>query len=389
MPAGCPACRPMRRTRWLWLAALARAVRRATGSARRAPGGSRSRTREDEIAAPALGIGLFWPRLDGLDGQHRRRRPGRSAPRPGDRQHEPEPVHARRRPCWCWRCSSSVACAPSPARSSARCSSPPATRCSASSAIRSARDRALPRPVPRRRAAGRDAAAARRAARRRRRRRLAAPARRADRSTAAPIAPHPDGRPSSSWPRASTVRFGGFVALDGAGVRVAAGRGRRPDRPERRRQDDVVQRHHRARRSRSRRRCASATATSATSRRTASPGPASPGRSRTCACSRPDRARERRRSPRSRARRYRRDEPTVDVDASDRRGRPGRRRRPPGAHARLRQPAAARAGPRRRAGAGVPAARRADVGHERRRERGDGRPGPRTTAAARSAPACS
>ena len=61
---------------------------------------------------------------------------------------------------------------------------------------------------------------------------------------------------------------------------------------------------------------------------------------------------------------------------ADRAGRPRRGRRPPGVDARLRPPAPPRAGPGRGPGAGVPAARRADVRDERHREPGDGRPRP-------------
>ena len=94
------------------------------------------------------------------------------------------------------------------------------------------------------------------------------------------------------------VRFGGFVALDGAGVDVGPGEvvgliG--PNGAGKTTLFNVVtglvaeQAGHRPR---------SATGTSAANRRTASPAPASPGRSRTCGCSRRSRCARTSSSPR-------------------------------------------------------------------------------------------
>ena len=98
----------------------------------------------------------------------------------------------------------------------------------------------------------RDAAAPRRPARRRRPRRLDAPP--------PDAAPTPRRRPlgarrSDEHPPVAgrrvlgragiIVRFGGFLALDGGRLAGPAGRGRRADRPQRRGQDHAVQRRHR------------------------------------------------------------------------------------------------------------------------------------------------
>ena len=161
-------------TVWLWLAAgLAMFVAHWFGETR--AGRFAVATREDEIAAPSLGIGMFGARLTawtvsiaviGLAGALRVQTIGSTNPR----QYTLDAAvlvlamlvvggmrtvtGARRRHGDHHRGQRDV---------------PPARRSSAP------RHRALPRPVPRRRAAARDAAAAWRAARRHRSRRLAAP----------------------------------------------------------------------------------------------------------------------------------------------------------------------------------------------------------------------
>ena len=81
---------------WLWVAVLVALVV-VTWFRETRLGRFAVATREDEIAAPAIGIDRFSPRwaawtlsiaVVGLAG---------ALPRPGDRQHQPEAVHARRR----------------------------------------------------------------------------------------------------------------------------------------------------------------------------------------------------------------------------------------------------------------------------------------------------
>ena len=70
-----------------------------------------------------------------------------------------------------------------------------------------------------------------------------------------------------------TVRFGGVMALDERRASTAAARrGHRPDRPQRRRQDDAVQRHHRPGEADQRPGPLDGEPTSTTSRRTSAPG---------------------------------------------------------------------------------------------------------------------
>ena len=139
-------------------------------------------TREDEIAAPAIGIDLFWPRwtawVVSIAVVGRRRRPARA----GGRQHQPEAVHARHR-----RAAAGDArrrrhahrhrrVRRHRARHRRQRGRPPDRR--------PPRDRPPARAVPQRRAARRDAAAARRPARRPRRRRRGC-------AGAGPTAPRP------------------------------------------------------------------------------------------------------------------------------------------------------------------------------------------------------
>ena len=84
----------------------------------------------------------------------------------------------------------------------------------------------------------------------------------------------------------ASLRFGGIVALDDVSLEARGGHDLRPDRPERRRQDDGVQRDHAAL-PRSTRATSSSTASrSCTRRRAASSGSASRARSRTSSSSR-------------------------------------------------------------------------------------------------------
>ena len=82
-----------------------------------------------------------------------------------------------------------------------------------------------------------------------------------------------------------SVRFGGIVALDGVSFDVDAGPDRRPDRPERRRQDHAVQLPVAALRVRRAAASSSTASRCSACRATASPRSASAARSRTSRCS--------------------------------------------------------------------------------------------------------
>ena len=102
------------------------------------------------------------------------------------------------------------------------------------------------------------------------------------------------------WPRARvlevddvTLRFGGVTALDDVSLPHQHGRDPRPDRAQRRRQDDLLQRDDRRLPAHLRWRCASSASRSASARSSRSPSWASRARSRTSGCSQHDGARER------------------------------------------------------------------------------------------------
>ncbi len=80
-----------------------------------------------------------------------------------------------------------------------------------------------------------------------------------------------------------SIRFGGLQALEGRQHRRQRVGDRRPDRPQRRRQDDRLQLHHRLLQARHRHACATAARTSPGCRRTRRRRWASAGRSRTSA----------------------------------------------------------------------------------------------------------
>ncbi len=83
-----------------------------------------------------------------------------------------------------------------------------------------------------------------------------------------------------------TLRFGGVVALNDVSFTPAQGRDLRADRPERRRQDDLLQRDDRGLPADQRGDPVPGRVDRRARRSTRSPGAASPGRSRTCGCSR-------------------------------------------------------------------------------------------------------
>ena len=392
-PAGCRACRGIDDEHVAVGGRARRAVRRRRGSARRAVGRFAVATREDEIAAPAIGIDRFWPRwtawtlsiaIVGLAGALRVQ---------VDRQHEPA----------------------SSTRSTSACSllamlvvggMRTVTGAFVGTVLVTAGNEVarqlgdhyeiprLPRAVHQPAAARRDAACApagcsamptspawlrrrwRRPARRRRAARRRQPRRRPRGGELVAEGDRPCAS-AGSWPSttpASGSRPGEIVGLigpNGAGkttlFNVITG---------------LVDGGRRA----------SVTLGDArpqpTSRRTASPAPAWPGRSRTCGCSRRCRSARTSSSPRSAPAATGPTRRAVDAEVllagaglADVAERPaatldyGNQRR-------LELARAAALAPE------LPPARRADVGHERRREPGDGRARAGDRRAA-SAPACS
>ena len=118
---------------WLWLAVAGALVVLSALFRETHVGRFAIATREDEIAAPAIGIDLFWPRWTAWTlsitivavAARCGCRPWAARTRSSTRSTSA---------CCCSPCSSSAGCARSPARSSARSSSPPATRSPARSA---------------------------------------------------------------------------------------------------------------------------------------------------------------------------------------------------------------------------------------------------------------
>ena len=297
----------------------------------------------------------------------------RRAARPGHRQHESQAVHARRR-----RAAAGDARRRRDAHGHRRLRRHRSSVTVANEVARQLGDRYEIERLP----AARSSALAllavmllrpRGSARRCRRRRI-------DEATAAtrerrPSTPEQQHHPLRRWPRSApaissadgiVVRFGGFVALDGAGIHVASGRGRRADRPQRRRQDDAVQRDHRSRARAGRHRPRSAIATSATDppHRIARAGLARTFQNlrlfpdaRRCRENVELAALERRRATAPTS------PPSTPTCCSPTAGLT-RGRRSSGVDARLRQPATARAGPRRCARSRLPPVGRADVRDE-------------------------
>ena len=252
---------------WLWIAALG-ALLVANGFHETRAGRFAAATREDEIAAPSIGIGLFAPRYVAWLVSIGVVAVAGALPRAGDREHEPEAVHPRRRRAVARdargrRHAQRVGRGRRHRPDHGRQRDLPPTRRPATS-----RRGASPRPVPGGGAAGRDARPPRRAARRCRSHRVVAPARSSSRSSSNGTR-RATGRSRRGgvdrWRRAEGSAGRGRHArglghrrpIRGircprrTGHQRASGRNRRVDRAERRWQDDAVQRPDGTRASRS------------------------------------------------------------------------------------------------------------------------------------------